>query len=117
MREPNAVLSPASLWLCRLAGPALIAVLTVGYFASFPDGRLYDFIAGPVYLAAWVGAWLVLVDGRRAGLKYSLPFAFVVLGIAALAFAALVASAAPLLRDSARIFHLFAALAFIVVSR
>jgi hypothetical protein len=117
MRESSAVLSPASLWLCRLAGPALIAVLAAGYFANFPDDRLYDFIAGPVYLVAWVGAWLVLLDGRREGLKFSLPFVFVVLAIVTLAFSALMAWASPALRDAARVFHLFAALAFIAAGR
>lgn len=116
MRESSAVLSPAALWLCRLAGPALIAVLAVGHFGTSLDDRLYSLVAGPVYLVAWVGAWLMLLDGRREGLKFSLPFVFVVLAIVALALSALVASASPVLRDAARVFHLLAALAFIAVS-
>lgn len=117
MRESSAVLSPATLWFCRLAGPALITVLAAGQFEVFPDGRAYDFIAGPVYLSAWVGAWLVLLDGRRAGRRFSLPFAFVALAILALACAALAETASPILRDAARVLHLLAALALIAAGR
>jgi hypothetical protein len=111
MPESYATVPPASLWFCRLTGPALIAVLATGHFGAFPVDGIYPLLAGPVYLVTWVGAYLVLLDGRRSGAKFALPFAFVVIAIAVLACSALIAPTSPALHDAAQLLHLLAALA------
>jgi hypothetical protein len=111
-------MSPATIWFCRLVGPALLAILLVEPFVGSPTDRYFSFVAGPLYLVAWVGAFLVFVDGRGAHRKFALPFAFIALAILSLLVTALT-PAPPAVRlylgETTRVAHGLAALAFTAV--
>ena len=111
-------MSSATIWFCRLFGPALLAMLLVEPFVGSPGDRYFPFVAGPLYLVAWVGAFLVLMDGRDAHRKFALPFAFVALAILMLLGAALAPAPPPVrlyLLEAAGVLHGLAALAFTFV--
>ena len=110
-------MSAATIWFCRLVGPALLAILLAGPFVGSPADRYFPFAAGPLYLVAWVGAFLVFIDGRGVHRKYALPFAFIVIAILMLG-----ASLAPVpppvrlyLAEASRVAHGLAAIAFTAV--
>ncbi len=82
-----------AIWFFRVIGPTLLASLVVEQFVVTPGNSAYEFIAGPLYLLAWVGAFLVFLDCRKRQPKFALPFLLVVLTILVLA----VTSLAPML--------------------
>lgn len=110
-------MSAATIWFCRLVGPALLAMLLVEPFVGSPTDQYFPFVAGPLYLVAWVGAFLVLMDGRGAHRKFALPFAFI--AIAILLIGASVAPVPPPVRvylvEASRVAHGFAAIAFTAI--
>ena len=111
-------MSAASIWFCRLVGPALLALLLVEPFVGSPTDRYFPFVAGPFYLVAWVGAFLLLMDNRGAQRKFALPFAFIAFAILLLLGAALAPAPQPVrlyLAEAARVLHGLAALAFTAI--
>lgn len=111
-------MSTAIIWFCRLVGPALLAILLVEPFVGSPTDQYFPFVAGPLYLVAWVGAFLVFMDGRGGHRRFTLPFAFIVLAILSL----LVTTFAPVpppvrlyLGETARVAHALAAIAFAAI--
>ena len=110
-------MSAASIWFCRLVGPALLALLLAEPFVGSPANHFFPFVAGPLYLVAWVGAFLVFMDGRGVHRKFALPFAFVAIAILMLG-AALAPVPPPVqlyLTEASRVAHGFAAIAFTAV--
>lgn len=110
-------MSHAMIWFCRLVGPALLVILLVEPFVGSPADRYFPFAAGPLYLVAWVGAFLVFMDGRGAHRKFALPFAFI--AIAVLMLGATLAPVPPPVRlylaEASRVAHGLAAIAFTAV--
>lgn len=111
-------MSVATIWFCRLVGPALLVILLAEPFVGSPTDQYFPFVAGPLYLVAWVGAFLVFMDGRGAHRKFALPFAFIVLAILSLLVTAFAPVPPPVrlyLGETARVAHALAAIAFTAV--
>jgi hypothetical protein len=111
-------MSAAIIWFCRLVGPALLVTLLAEPFVGSPVDRYFPFVAGPLYLVAWVGAFLVFMDGRGAHRKFTLPFAFIALAILSLLVTTLAPVPPPVrlyLGETARVAHALAAIAFTAI--
>lgn len=123
MTEASEIPSAGGLWFCRIVGPALLVSLAVGQFLVPPGSGPYEYVAGPLYLLAWVGSFLLFLEYRRSSVRFALPFGLIALAILLLVVAALLpvatASTQPDLRTlaatSARVVHGLAGLALAVI--
>lgn len=119
----NKSVGRCAIWFFRVLGPALLASLLVQWLAGSRSGDLFQYVAGLVYLVAWVGSYLAFLEYGRARRAFALPFSLIAIAIVLLAGAAL----APALRealptgaqgyfgDAARIVHGMAALTIAVI--
>ncbi len=111
------------IWFFRVLGPVLLASLLVERLLAAPVDGVFQFVAGPLYLVAWVGSYLAFLEYGRTRRVFALPFSLIVLAILLLAGAAMAASfqealptsAQSYLGDAARIVHGIAAVAITVI--